>query len=1102
SESLTKLHPPSAPLAKSLSAAVDAVVRTGQAPRTEIAMEVATAVLYLEAAFQDLDPTDAQLPLRTARLAERLDQVRQGGQAQALEPWMEELYRRVSDRQTMGSVVGELRGTLSELEKVLDAFFRNPLDKAPLQNAPTHLLQMRGVLSVLGLDHATQAVARMRETLEQILVTDVEEEKARAAGTFEKLGNNLGALGFLIDMLNYQPTLAKKLFVYDDQTGELRPLMGRVGEAPAAPKAAAAAEEEISPTSNKYSKGDPTVKLSATVVKAAVAAMQPPAPPAPAPTAAPVVASAPVVIQEVDAELLEIFIEEAREVVGNGLAALEALVATPSDVGELTTLRRAFHTLKGSSRMVGLNEFGEAGWAMEQVLNTWLADQKPATEPLRTLSTEALRGFGRWIEDVAAKTGVEWKAAMFRGPADALRVEGRLVALALPQAGGAPAPTAVATPEPVVDLPAVEAVAELPALDLAPATPDPFATPATEPAPLELLTDPAPQPAPAADISFELPDFALATPASAPVEEVEDFQPSSLEMAQLDAALSAPAEPALDLLPDLMPEPAADPAPALVLATVAEPEVAELPADIDFDLAFGTSPAQPAAAPVIPPEITDIDFGSLAALSQPAAAPVAEPVQAPAPAPVVQVVAAAPAVEPVGGADEQVKVIGGLRIGIPLYNVYLNEADEWSRRLATEVAEWALELNRPMPDSAVGLAHALAGSSATVGFHVLSDIARTLEGALQHQQTLAYGTPQHGKAFVQAAEEIRRLLHQFAAGFLKDPDLDAVRDLQALAAIKLPSRADLADSGSGDLDEAPQQPAPAIRVQAPAPAPAPILRAPVAAPVVAVVPAHAASAAAMRVVDFAALPKTQPTFTVSGEGNDDDDLDVADAIDPDLFPIFEEEAVELMPQLGAALRAWSSGDRTGRDQVLRVLHTLKGSARLAGALRLGELAHRMESAAEHIGADSDAAHVEPLVQRFDQMQGRFDRLRDAANAPQPEFVPEPLAAAPVPTAAPVATPTAAPAIQAHVTPPAADIAKPTAAPVPRSTLVVPTAMHQPIVPRATGGAVRVRSQLLDRLMNQAGEVMITRSRLENELRTLRGSLSDLTGNLDRLRTQL
>ena len=48
----------------------------------------------------------------------------------------------------------------------------------------------------------------------------------------------------------------------------------------------------------------------------------------------------------------------------------------------------------------------------------------------------------------------------------------------------------------------------------------------------------------------------------------------------------------------------------------------------------------------------------------------------------------------------------------------------------------------------------------------------------------------------------------------------------------------------------------------------------------------------------------------------------------------------------------------------------------------------------------------------------------------------------------------------------------------------------------------MRSQLLDRLVNQAGEVMITRSRLEAELGQLRGSLSDLTGNLDRLRAQL
>ena len=38
----------------------------------------------------------------------------------------------------------------------------------------------------------------------------------------------------------------------------------------------------------------------------------------------------------------------------------------------------------------------------------------------------------------------------------------------------------------------------------------------------------------------------------------------------------------------------------------------------------------------------------------------------------------------------------------------------------------------------------------------------------------------------------------------------------------------------------------------------------------------------------------------------DDDIDVVDVIDPDLFPIFEEEAAELLPQLGGALRQWAA----------------------------------------------------------------------------------------------------------------------------------------------------------------------------------------------------
>src|SRR5690606_22576322 len=110
----------------------------------------------------------------------------------------------------------------------------------------------------------------------------------------------------------------------------------------------------------------------------------------------------------------------------------------------------------------------------------------------------------------------------------------------------------------------------------------------------------------------------------------------------------------------------------------------------------------------------------------------------------------------------------------------------------------------------------------------------------------------------------------------------------------------------------------------------------------------------------------------------DDDIDAIDTIDVDLFPIFAEEAQELLPQLGGALRQWAARpDHPGaRADVLRNLHTLKGSARLAGALRLGEMVHRMETAAERLGSEVQrASDIEVLQGAFDAIEARFEQLR-------------------------------------------------------------------------------------------------------------------------------
>lgn len=220
-DSLVKLHPPSEALAQALTRVIEATAVSGQTPSPDLGLEVATALLYLEAAFDDLDPKDTQLTVRSNRLAQRLDSAR-AGQALAPDPWMEALYRRHNDKQTMESVVTELRSLLGQLEKSLDNYFRTPEDKALLAAVPGQLEQMRGVMAVLDLEQAALAVAHMRDLVEQMLQTAITAQEARAAGTFDRLGNNLGALSFLIDMLNYQPALARKNFVYNADKGELQ----------------------------------------------------------------------------------------------------------------------------------------------------------------------------------------------------------------------------------------------------------------------------------------------------------------------------------------------------------------------------------------------------------------------------------------------------------------------------------------------------------------------------------------------------------------------------------------------------------------------------------------------------------------------------------------------------------------------------------------------------------------------------------------------------------------------------------------------------------------------------------------------------------------
>src|SRR5205085_383223 len=117
-----------------------------------------------------------------------------------------------------------------------------------------------------------------------------------------------------------------------------------------------------------------------------------------------------------------------------------------------------------------------------------------------------------------------------------------------------------------------------------------------------------------------------------------------------------------------------------------------------------------------------------------------------------------------------------------------------------------------------------------------------------------------------------------------------------------------------------------------------------------------------------------------------------DDIDDQLLPIFLEEAQTLLPQIGSDIRDWKAkpDDMTIVQSLQRGLHTLKGSARMAGAIRLGELTHIMES---RIEAALEAGEL--TAELFVELEDKMDRLSidlERMNAPK---APEPVAAQPV-----------------------------------------------------------------------------------------------------------
>jgi len=157
------------------------------------------------------------------------------------------------------------------------------------------------------------------------------------------------------------------------------------------------AEEEVAaPTP------DPTVKLNVADIEEAAqkeaqaARMQ-----------ATEVMPLPVVAQDaehLDPELLELFIEEAKEEAASIKRKLPIWAEEPDDMETLITVRRSYHTLKGSGRMVGAERIGEYCWSVENLLNRLINRTLVRTPPMVDFIIEASAAVPELIEQLEIGT--------------------------------------------------------------------------------------------------------------------------------------------------------------------------------------------------------------------------------------------------------------------------------------------------------------------------------------------------------------------------------------------------------------------------------------------------------------------------------------------------------------------------------------------------------------------------------------------------------------------------------------------------------------------------------------------------------------------------
>lgn len=1173
----------------------------------EASLEFASCLLLLETSMQHLAALPRSFANEVATALKRL------GFATSRAPIPAELIddlgsgsltRLAQERETVAQVCREIRSNMRQVEAALDAVFRDKTAVEDLVAVPGLLAQVSGALRLLGWNEANTIVAAASDRVSALTA----DPSNATSEEIDLIANVLAGFGFYLDARERKEfgseaileslvrtlrgesaavatvapgdhsveltlgarirTLKGEYALFLTNTGdesaratlvaglnEVRRDAELLDDASLARAAKTSLDLLASPTLNAEA-------LRAELIP--VLGVTPPAQPVSAETQRILEASP----ASQDTALLEIFVEEADEVVTNVSAAMSDYLQSPGRRELLVDIRRGFHTLKGSGRMVDLTALGNAAWSVEHVLNPVLEEGRSLTAHEIELVNVAATRFRGWVSELQSAGHAEVGDNPF---AEWIAKCG--VTLAAP-AAPSPAPKAqktIAAASPIA--PFIGAIAAISTLTASPtknvASPD------------ELL------------LSFD------ALPASATTNSPTNV-PLTFELLEPIASANAPADApsaaatevkaiGFDTTEPALTSPSADHSylldtPSLIApATYAAPSVAP------------TAPIPPIASPMWSDELeidgTKVSRTLFSIMGDEARSHLATLDQE------ISLMQFDPGLLP---SDSMV------RASHTLCGIHRTAGFKAIGNLAGLLEDALVTVRRSKHvETHLGL---FADSIETLRTAVLrlqaqmptSEVEREAI-ALSAKQLDDFVAASGGERGGAAAEMARASLEDLHAFDVEEILLDFPPDVVAISPNVAASIS--IDSQSAHIPEPEPEPAPEPQavadvtveiVSAPTNEPAaaldarpePTTIAPTApandaatvagwvgaATVIGAVAAstlsapaaatslvqpsttHASEPPATEPVDtqIAAIKPNLPSSTLAeirsnaahniapppsaaAISTEDPLIGINDDIDVQVLPIFLEEALELFPAASSQLRAWRAApsDSGNLDSLKRTLHTLKGSARMAGAMRLGELTHIVESAVEEKSGNWTSNELDRIEERFDDVAfvldalvagkhdillprfavatkgdakaqpSAFDEAAENAAALIAEHVEtgeipsDADTAAALPQAVELAirdgqnaTRTASPALAV------ATVASTAAAPT------TPTVATTVATAESAIAYLRVRTDAVELLADEAGEIAINRSRIESELRGLKSSLGDLTSFVARLRTLL